>query len=154
MVHPPFDDQSSGTTNCPTGIVPLPLPLHTMQMTRTHLLRMHGMVVAQTTRRSGRFSRNVSVTAREKQKGLMSSSQWTGAIGVRIPVRSLFGSSTPSTTRRVTTSPIRWKSCTCLTSARTSTIERALCEISFLFLLPFSLSFPYVRQHMDTSPFP
>src|ERR1700722_12472101 len=135
--HLPSDDQSSDTMIYPTGIVlPLP-PLHTMQLTRIHLSRMHGMALIQTTHRSGRYSRNVSVTVKEKRKGLMSSSRWTGAIGVKIPVRSLFGSSKPSTTRRVTTSLIRWRSCTCLTSAGTSTIEKALCEISFFFFFPF-----------------
>src|ERR1700722_9674558 len=153
-VHLPSDAQSSDTMTYPTGFVlPLPPP-HTMQRTRIHLSQMRGMARIQIIHRSGRYSRNVSVTAREKQKDLMSSSQWTGAIEVKTLVRSLFGSSIPSTTRRVMTSPIRWRSCTCLTSARTPTIERALCEISFLLFLPFPLPLFLCNHHMDTSPFP
>src|ERR1700722_18702317 len=86
MVHLPSDDQSSDTMIYLTGIVLPPPPLHTMQLTRTHLLRMHGMVPIRTIHRSGRYSKNVSVTEKEKRRGLMSSSRRTGIIEAKILV--------------------------------------------------------------------
>src|SRR3984957_12490262 len=99
-------------------------------MIRTLLSPIPGEEITQITLHFIGSSKNVLAIVRAKQKDLMSYSQSIGDTEVKILGRSPSGSLTPDITKQATTLLTLWRSCTCLTSARTSTIERVLCEIS------------------------